>query len=111
MRGTMKQRSEGSWSLIIDLPRERGEKRKQKWVTFKGSKRAAQVELARLIGEIDDGSFQASGRCDGKGGLSPRTVHHMHRILKQALGQAVKWGLLKRNVAMPLIHRASKNAR
>jgi integrase len=39
----------------------------------------------------------ASGRRDGKGGLSPRTVHHMHRILKQALGQAVKWGLLKRN--------------
>ena len=31
----------------------------------------------------------AHGRCDGKGGLSPRTVHHMHRILKQALGQAV----------------------
>jgi integrase len=39
----------------------------------------------------------ASGRRDGKGGLSPRTVHHMHRILKQALGQGVKWGLLKRN--------------
>jgi integrase len=160
MKGTIKQRSEGSYSLIIDLPRERGEKRKQKWVTFKGSKRAAQVELARLIGEIDDGSFQephkvalaqfferwlthmtsqvderthvgyaekarkninpllggtlltklhpekisqayaaalARGRCDGKGGLSPRTVHHMHRVLKQALGQAIKWGLLKRN--------------
>ncbi|WP_245256935.1 site-specific integrase [Nitrobacter sp. Nb-311A] len=39
----------------------------------------------------------ASGRRDGKGGLSPRTVHHMHRILKQALGQAVKWELLNRN--------------
>src|SRR5665811_1802549 len=31
----------------------------------------------------------ASGRRDGKGGLSRRTVHHMHRVLKQALGQAV----------------------
>ena len=39
----------------------------------------------------------ASGRRDGKGGLSPRTVHHMHRILKQALAQAVKWELLNRN--------------
>ncbi len=39
----------------------------------------------------------ASGRRDGKGGLSPRTVHHMHRILKQALEQAVKWELLNRN--------------
>ena len=39
----------------------------------------------------------ASGRRDGKGGLSPRTVHHMHRVLKQALSQAVRWQLLTRN--------------
>lgn len=39
----------------------------------------------------------ASGRRDGSGGLSARTVHHMHRVLKQALGQAVKWGILHRN--------------
>jgi integrase len=160
MKGTIKQRSARSYSLIIDLPRQRGEKRKQKWITYRGTKREAQKELARLITEMSDDSFQepskttlaqfferwlthmtsqvderthigyaekarkninpllgstlltqfrpeqisqayaqalASGRRDGKGGLSPRTVHHMHRILKQALGQAVKWGLLKRN--------------
>jgi integrase len=33
----------------------------------------------------------ASGRRDGRGGLSARTVTHMHRILRQALQQAVKW--------------------
>ena len=38
-----------------------------------------------------------SGRRDGKGGLSPRTVHHMHRVLAKALKQAVKWRLLVRN--------------
>ena len=38
-----------------------------------------------------------SGRRNGKGGLSPRTIHHIHRVLKQALGQAVKWHLLMRN--------------
>lgn len=32
-------------------------------------------------------------------GLSARTVHHMHRILHQALKQAVRWGLLARNPA------------
>jgi integrase len=37
------------------------------------------------------------GRRDGKGGLSPRTVHHIHRVLKQALAQAVKWQILIRN--------------
>ena len=40
-----------------------------------------------------------SGRRNGAGGLSPRTVHHMHRILRQALSQAVKWRALARNPA------------
>ncbi len=40
-----------------------------------------------------------SGRRDGSGGLSPRTVHHMHRLLKQALATAVRWGAIARNPA------------
>jgi integrase len=41
-----------------------------------------------------------NGRKDGRsGGLAPRTVGHMHRVLKQALSQAVKWELLTRNPA------------
>ena len=40
-----------------------------------------------------------SGRRDGKDGLSPRTVHHMHRVLKQALADALRWNLLSRNPA------------
>jgi len=41
----------------------------------------------------------ASGRRDGKGGLAPTTVVYMHRLIKQSLGQAVRWELLTRNVA------------
>lgn len=41
----------------------------------------------------------ASGRRDGKGGLSPRTVRHHHVTLHGALQSAVKWGLLARNPA------------
>ncbi|MCT8999212.1 site-specific integrase [Chelativorans intermedius] len=41
----------------------------------------------------------ASGRRDGKGGLAPSTIIYMHRIIKQALAQAVKWGMLVRNPA------------
>jgi integrase len=41
----------------------------------------------------------ACGRRDGQGGLSPRTVHHLHRVLRQALHQAVGWRLLVRNPA------------
>jgi integrase len=42
----------------------------------------------------------AGGRRDAKdGGLAPRTVGHMHRVLKQALSKAVRWELLSRNPA------------
>ena len=41
----------------------------------------------------------ASGRRDGKGGLSASTVVYMHRVLKQALAQAVAWHELIRNEA------------
>jgi integrase len=40
-----------------------------------------------------------SGRRDGKGGLSPLTVQYMHRILRHALQQAIRWQLLVRNPA------------
>ncbi|MDK2814245.1 MAG: integrase [Thermoanaerobacter sp.] len=38
-------------------------------------------------------------RADGKGGLSTRMVRYLHVIIRQALQQAVKEGLLTRNVA------------
>jgi len=41
----------------------------------------------------------SEGRRDGTGGLSPQSVLHMHRILKQALKQAVRWEMLHRNPA------------
>ena len=49
--------------------------------------------------QISDAYAKAlsGGRRDGQGGLAPRTVHHMHRVLKQALTQAVRWQLLIRN--------------
>jgi integrase len=40
-----------------------------------------------------------NGRKDGKGGLSPLTVQYMHRILRHALQQAVRWQFLVRNPA------------
>jgi integrase len=41
----------------------------------------------------------SSGRRDGSGGLSARTVTHMHRVLRGALQQAVRWQLSARNPA------------
>ncbi len=57
---------------------------------------------------------QASGRLDGSGGLAPQTVLHMHRILHQAMSQAVHWQLISQNpldsiVPPPQVRRASFN--
>lgn len=46
-----------------------------------------------------------SGRCDGRGGLSPRSVHHAHRVLYSALSQAERWKLIVRNPAALLERR------
>ena len=56
----------------------------------------------------------AEGRRDGKGGLSPRTVGHMHRVLRQAMQQAVRWQVLARNpadaVRPPKVERSKMRA-
>ena len=39
----------------------------------------------------------ASGRLDGRGGLSPQTVKHHHTLLSRALNLAVKWNMLSRS--------------
>ena len=39
------------------------------------------------------------GRADGTGGLSAKTVLHIHRLLRQALSHAMKWQMLSRNPA------------
>jgi len=41
-----------------------------------------------------------TGRLDGKaGGLSPRTVLHLHAVIREALHQAMRWQLVTRNIA------------
>jgi integrase len=51
-QGHIRQRGERSWELKFDLGRDpRTGKRRVRYVSFKGTKRAAQLELARLISE------------------------------------------------------------
>lgn len=161
MRGSIQRRGKGSWRLVFDLDRDINGKRRQKVVTYRGTKQDAERELSRLLGELENGGFAEphninlsayldrwldshaadgtapktmeryrdicdnhikpvlgsrklaklgpmhvqsaytewliSGRRDGKGGLSARTVLHHHRVLRQALQQAVRWRLLNVN--------------
>jgi integrase len=62
MRGSLRQRYKGSWSLVVDLgyhmdPATGLRKRKQKWITFRGTRKAAEKELTRLLSAADGGAF------------------------------------------------------
>jgi integrase len=163
MKGHIKERSPGRWAIVLSLTDPATGERKLKWHSFKGNKRGAQDECARLIADMRRGTYiepsketldkfldrwldhiksqvspktyeryaglinqnikpllgaviltklkavqisqayakaLAGGRRDAKeGGLAPRTVGHMHRVLRHALSQAVRWEELARNPA------------
>lgn len=77
--------------------------------TYERYKQLCDKHLKPTIGNIALNKLQAikisemysnaivSGRLDKSGGLSKQTVLHMHRVLKRALSQAVKWGLISKN--------------
>jgi integrase len=162
MKGSIRERSPGHFAIILEQRDPATGKRKRKWHSFKGTKRQAQIECARLISEMSIGvylepskttlaqffakwlayikpnvspktherysdlalknicpllgsvfitrltpmqiseAYSAAlvcGRRNGTGGLSPQTVHHMHRVLYSALRQAIRWNMLVRNPA------------
>jgi integrase len=56
MKGHIRQRSPGHWAIVIDVRDAATGKRKRKWHSFKGTKREAQTECAKLIAEIRNGT-------------------------------------------------------
>lgn len=47
-----------TWSLVIELGRDpQTGKRRQKWISFKGTKREAQAALTDLLKELNEGTF------------------------------------------------------
>ena len=55
MRGHIRQRSPGHWAIILDIHKDG--QRKRKWHAFKGTKREAQAECARLITAMKEGAY------------------------------------------------------
>ena len=51
------------------------------------------------LGKLEPQAVQAFLNAKLAAGLSPRTVQFIRAILRRALGQALKWGLVTRNVA------------
>jgi integrase len=55
MKGHIRERSPGHWAIVID-GQGIGGARKRRWHSFAGTKRAAQLECARLIAELQKGN-------------------------------------------------------
>jgi len=57
MKGHVRKRGTQSWAVVFDLGRDENGKRKQKWFSVKGTKRDAEREMARLVHELNTGSY------------------------------------------------------
>lgn len=80
-------------------------------VTFAGYQRMIRLHVIPHIGDVVLRKLQAEeleqlytmlleeGRSDNRGGLSPKTVHEIHVILRAAFGNAVRKHLLRENPA------------
>ncbi|MGV0910348.1 tyrosine-type recombinase/integrase [Martelella sp. FOR1707] len=57
MKGHIRERSPGKWAIVLDVPDPETGKRRRKWHTFHGTKRQAETECARLVAELNGGSY------------------------------------------------------
>jgi hypothetical protein len=59
------------------------------------------VKLQKLTGSQVNALYYVklaeSGKQDGKHGLSPQTIHHVHACLYKACKDRVRWGQISRN--------------
>ena len=158
MKGSIRQRSKGSWEICIDIGRDPATGRRLRhFESVRGNKGAAHQRLAQLLVELENSGYVRTPRnltvadylkswlhdyvelnCAPKtiesyrsvvelhiipeigtvrladlqpcylqalyvrkkeGGLSSRTVRYLYSLMAEALGRAVKTGLLARNVA------------
>jgi integrase len=55
MKGHIRQRSPGHWAIIFDINRDGA--RRRKWHSFRGTKKEAEAERARLIVAMNEGAY------------------------------------------------------
>ena len=55
--GHIRERSPGHFAIVLDVRDAETGKRKRKWHSFRGTKREAQIECARLISELSGGTY------------------------------------------------------
>lgn len=62
MRGHIRQRAPGVWAVVVDLPREPGGRRRQKWSTVHGTRGDAEDTLVRVLHRLRFEDWTGSDR-------------------------------------------------
>ena len=62
MRGHLRKRGQNSWAIVVDLPHTAHGKRRRKWHSFRGTKSAAQAEMARILHQLQTGDYVEGSR-------------------------------------------------
>lgn len=107
-RGFLKKRGD-SWSLVVEQERdpETG-KRRQKWITIRGTRKQAEQERTRILSEMDRGMYVVPGKdtvsdfldrwltdyCQPN--LSPRALERYQSICRVHLAPAIGAHVLTR---------------
>ena len=62
MKGSIRQRSPGSWELTVDLGRDALGQRQRRFLTVRGAKAQAQRKLRELLSTLDKGLALPGGK-------------------------------------------------
>lgn len=57
MRGHIRKRGKQSWAVVLERERDGSGKRCQKWHSIKGTRKDAELELAKLLGSVVTGDY------------------------------------------------------
>ncbi len=99
MKGHLVERSPGHWAIVLDVRDPEG-KRRRKWRSFRGTKREAQNECARLVTELNSGAiFEPSKLTVGR--FLERWLAHQRPLL--APRSAERYAELVRKNIAPLL--------
>src|ERR1700752_5390575 len=100
MKGHIRERSPGHWAIVLSSGT--GKSRKLKWHSFKGTKRQAQAECARLIADLKDGSYVEPSRLTVADHLKAR-LEQWETSRKISAKTAERYGELINNQIIPYL--------
>lgn len=98
MRGHILKRYKGSYTIVLELGRDPATgKRKQQWISVKGTKKDAEKRLAEMLHQLDTGTFVKPGKANlgdfleqwlkdyAWPNLAPRTAEGYEHIIRRHL--------------------------